>query len=264
MACVILDVFPSFFEKFNKNSFLIRLANFFSTLQVFEQFAVSEHRVDFCKVPKCQYHLVFQDESTDLSSFNIVLNCDFSYQRLDCLFITFNYYFHCITQIKSLQNWKLLSAFDFRRFLQFPVFTILSFTKKRLLRKKFRTKRNFSKKSFLLFSRTDTVQSSITNMRALKFDEVGPGFPLGECSKPFVQKYLILLLFNKQRFRFLMRQVAQPNWYWNCISPPFFLQRQKELFSESGFRRFPLQNWECCEKRIMINLLEELVWKVQF
>ena len=169
-----------------------------------------------------------------------------------------------ITQNKGLVFQKLLSDFDFYRFLQFPVLTNLSFTKKRLLRKNIRTKRNFSKKSSLPFSRADNVQSSITNMRALKINEVGPGFPLRECSKPFVQKYLILLLFNKQRFRILMRQVAQPKWYWNCISPPFFLQRQKELFSESGFRRFPLRNWECCEKRIMINLLEELVWKVQF
>ena len=47
MACVSLDPFPSFFEKYNKNSFLICLANFFSTLQVFEQFAVSEYRVGF-------------------------------------------------------------------------------------------------------------------------------------------------------------------------------------------------------------------------
>ena len=47
IACVILDLFPSFFEKCNKNSFLICLANIFSTLQVFEQFAVSEHRVGF-------------------------------------------------------------------------------------------------------------------------------------------------------------------------------------------------------------------------
>ena len=47
MACVSLDSFPSFFEKYNKNSFLICLANFFWTLQVFEQFAASEHRVGF-------------------------------------------------------------------------------------------------------------------------------------------------------------------------------------------------------------------------
>ena len=169
-----------------------------------------------------------------------------------------------ITQNKGLVIQKLLSAFDFYRFLQFQVLTHLSFTKKRLLRKKIRTNFNFSKKKFLSFSRTDNVQSSMTNMRALKIDEDGPGFPLVECSKPFVQKYLTSLLLNKQRLRIIMRQVAQPNWYWNGISTPFFLQRQKELFSESGFRRLPLQNWECCDKRIMINLLEELVWKIQF
>ena len=145
-----------------------------------------------------------------------------------------------ITQNKGLVIQKLLSAFDFYRFLQLQVLTHLSFTKERLLRKKIRTKRNFSKKIFLSFSWTDNVQSSITNMRALKIDEDGPGFPLGECSQPFVQKCLFSLLLNKQRFRIIMRQVSQPNWYWNCISLPFFLQWQKELFSESGFRRLSL------------------------
>ena len=225
MACVSLDPFPSFFEKYNKNSFLLCLANFFSTLQVFQQFAVSEHRVGFCKVPKCQYHLLIDDESTDLSSFNIVLNCDFSYQRVDCVFNTFKYYFHCITQIKCLQNWKLLSAFASHRFFRFPVLTTLSFTKKRLLRKNFRSKRTSSKKRFPSFSRTDNVQSYITTIRALKTDEDGPGFPLEEYSKHFLQTYSISHLLKKQKFKFFTSKLSQPSWYWNCISLPLFLQR---------------------------------------
>ena len=138
-----------------------------------------------------------------MSSFSIVLNCDFSYQSVDCSFTTFKCYFPCITQNKCLQNWKLLSAFDFHRFFRFPVLTILSFTKKRLLRKNFRSKRTSSKKRFLCFSRTDNVQSYITTMRALKIDEDGPGFPLEEYSKHFPQVYLISHLHRKQRFRFL-------------------------------------------------------------
>ena len=147
MACGSLDLFPSFFEKYNKNAFLICLPKFPSSLQFLKQFAVSEHRADFCKVPNCQYHLLIHDGSTDLFSFNIDLNCDFSYQSVDCLFTTFKYYFPCITQIKGFVFQKLLSAIDFHRSLKYPVLTNLSFTKKRLLRKKFRTKRTFSKKS---------------------------------------------------------------------------------------------------------------------
>ena len=169
-----------------------------------------------------------------------------------------------ITQNKGLVMQKRLSVFDFHRFLQFPVLTNLSFTKKRFPCKILRTKRTFSKKSFLSFSRTDNVQSNITTMRALKFDQDGPGFSLEEYSKAFVQVYLISLLLKKQMFRTVTRQLSQPNWYWNCISLPFFLQRQKELFSENGFQRFSLQNWECCEKRIIINLLEKLEWNIQF
>ena len=237
---------------------------FFSSLQVFKLFAVSEQRVDFCEFPNCQYHLLIHDESTDMSSFSIVFNCDFSYQSVDCSFITFRYYFHCITQNKGLVIQKLLSAFDFHRFLQFPVLTVLRFTKKRLLREKFRSKRKLSRKNFLSFSRTDNVRSNINTMRALKNDEDGPGFPLEEYSKHFVQVYLISLLLRKQRFRIFTRKLSQPNWYWTCISLPFFLQRHVELFSESGFWRLSCQNCEYSEKYILINLLEEFEWKIQF
>ena len=155
LECGSLDLFPSFFEKFNKKSFLICLPKFPLSLHFFKQFAVSEHPADFCKVPNCQYHLLFHDESIDLSSFDIDLNCDFSYQRVDCLFTTFIDYFLCIIQIQGFIFRKLLSAIDFRRFLKYPVLTNLSFSKKRLLRKKFRTKRNFGRQSEPSLSRSD-------------------------------------------------------------------------------------------------------------
>ena len=81
-----------------------------------------------------------------MSSFKIDLNCDFSYQSVDCLFTTFKYYLPCITEIKGFVFQKTLSAIDFHRSFKFPVLTNLSSTKKRLLRKKFRTKRTFHKK----------------------------------------------------------------------------------------------------------------------
>ena len=110
---------------------------------------------------------------------------------------------YCITQNKGLVIQKLLSAFDFHRFLQFPAWKIFSFTKKRLLRKKFRTKRTFCKKSFLSFSRTGNVQSNISSMSVLKVDEISPGFPLEENSRPFVQVYLISLLLQKKNSELL-------------------------------------------------------------
>ena len=167
MACGSLDLFPSFFEKYNKNSFLICLPKFPSSLQFFKQFAVSEHRADFCKVPNCQYHLLIHDESFDLSSFNIDLNCDFSYQSVDCLFITFNHYFPCIIQFQGFVFQKLLSAIDFHRSLKYPVLTNLSFSKKRLLRKKFRTKRNFSRQSEPSLSRSDPTADLLLKISSI-------------------------------------------------------------------------------------------------
>ena len=67
MACGSFDLFPAFFEKYNRNSFLICLPKIPSSLQCFKQFAVSKHRADFCKVPNCQYHLLIHDEAIDLS-----------------------------------------------------------------------------------------------------------------------------------------------------------------------------------------------------
>ena len=167
MACGSLDLFPSFFEKYNKNSFLICLPNFPSSLQYFEQFAVSEHRADFCKVPNCQYHVLIHDESIDLSSFNTDLNCDFSSQSVDWLFTSFKHYFPCNIQIQGFVFQKLLSAIDFHRSLKYLVLTNLTFTKKRLLRKKFRTKRNYAGRVNLLF--LDHIQQPNSCWKLVQF-----------------------------------------------------------------------------------------------
>ena len=161
MACGSLDFFPSFFEKYSKNSFLICLPNFPSSLQFFKQFAVSELLADFCQVPNCQYPLLIQGEPIGLASFKLDLNCTFSYRSIQSLFTTFKYYFPCIKHMQGFMFQKLLSAIDFKRSLRFPVLTNLSFTKKRLLRKKFR-KNGTSAKSVTSLSRTErTVNQRI-------------------------------------------------------------------------------------------------------
>ena len=167
MACGSSDLFVSFFEKHNKNTFLICLPKFPSSLQFFKQFAVSEHRADFCKVPNCQYHLLIHDESFDLSSFNIDLNCDFSYQSVDCLFTTFKHYFPRIIQIQGFVFQKLLSTIDFHRSLKHPVLSNLSFSKKRPLRKKFRTKRKFGRQNEPSLSRSDPTADLLLKISSI-------------------------------------------------------------------------------------------------
>ena len=124
-------------------SFSICISKFASSLQFFKQFTISEHLADFCQVPNFQYHLLLHDESLCLFSFNRDLYRDFSYQSVDCLFTTFKHYFSCNTLIQSFVFEKTLSANNFYRSLKFPVLTKLSFTKKRLLGKKFRKKPEF-------------------------------------------------------------------------------------------------------------------------
>ena len=166
-ACGNLDLFSPFFEKFNNNSSLTCLPQFPSNLHFFRQFAVSEHRADFCKVRNCQYLPLIYDETLTLSSFNIDLNCDSSYQSTDCCFTTFKDYFRCTTQIRVFVFQKLISAIDFHRSLKIPVLTILSFTKKRLLRKEFRTKRKFCQQSEPSYSRSDQRASLLLKISSI-------------------------------------------------------------------------------------------------
>ena len=168
-----------------------------------------------------------------------------------------------ITQNKGLVIQKLLLTYDFHRFLQFPVLTNLSFTKKRLLRKKYRTKRNFSKKSFLPFSRIDKVQSNITNKRVLKVDENSPGFPLEENSRPFVQVYLISLLHKKKFQKYYAEVVAAKlilELYFNSFFHP---AAEGAVFGERLSKIF-IAKLGLLWKMEKINLLEKLEWKIQF
>ena len=113
---------------------------------IFKQFAVSEYRADFCKVPNCEYHLLIHDESIDMSPFNLDLNCHFPYQSVDCLFATFMYYFPSFRGSQGFVFQKTLSATDFNRSGKFAVLTNLGLTKKRFLRKKFRKNGKSAKK----------------------------------------------------------------------------------------------------------------------
>ena len=97
------------------------LPKFPSTLHFFKEFAVSEKRADFSKLPTCQDHLFIHGESIDLSSVKTDMNCDFSYQSVDCLFTILKYYFSCITQNNGFVFRRLSSTIEFLRSFQFPV-----------------------------------------------------------------------------------------------------------------------------------------------
>ena len=148
MACGSLDLFPAFFEKYSKNSFLLLVSDYPIDLTEFEQYSVSIHNSNFCNSPNCQYHILVY--STHLSYSDLSLQCNFSYQSVDCLFTVFKFYFMKILELKGFIFQKLLSAIDFHKSLPSPVLTSFSVSKKRLLRKKFKTK---SRKSTLISPR---------------------------------------------------------------------------------------------------------------
>ena len=128
MACGSLDLFPTFFEKYSKNSFLLLVSDYPIDLTKFEQYSVSLHNSNFCNSPSCQYHILIY--STHLTSSDLSLQCDFSYQSVDCLFTVFKFYFVKIIELKGFIFQKLLSAIDFHKSLPSPVLTSFSVSKK--------------------------------------------------------------------------------------------------------------------------------------
>ena len=56
-------------KSITKTPLLFAFEIFLSSFQFFKQIAVSEHRVDFCKVPNCQNYLLIHEETIDFVFF---------------------------------------------------------------------------------------------------------------------------------------------------------------------------------------------------
>ena len=135
MAAVMLQVIPSFYKSYSKNS-LFLYANTYEKNIVCKEYCNARHDVKMCFLRNCRYHIILigniKEKLQKLDAF-----C-FNYQHVDCLYTHFKYRFKGKNVIKSGQLFDSL-----QRAVRFNqqnrgVERMPSIAKKRLLRKKYK------------------------------------------------------------------------------------------------------------------------------
>ena len=135
MAAVMLQVNPSFYINYSKNSLLIS-ANTYENYIVSKEYCIARHDDKMCFLPKCRYHNILIGNIKELLQ-KLDSFC-FNYQHMHCMYTLFKYPFNGQFDIKSGHLFdKLQMAVHFNQQNR-GVERIPSIEKKRLLRKKYK------------------------------------------------------------------------------------------------------------------------------
>ena len=160
MAVVMLQVIPSFYTNYSKNS-LFNSAITYEKYTVSKEYCIARHDDKRCFLPTYRYHIILIGNVKDLLQ-KLDAFC-FNYQHVDCLYTLFKYRLSRKIVIKTGQLFDKL-----QRVVQFNqqnrgVDRMPSIAKQRLLRKKF--------KKYLLtyFQKTKSTQTS----RSVFADRIG-------------------------------------------------------------------------------------------
>ena len=151
MAAVMLQVIPSFYTNYSKNSLFIS-ANTYEKYIVSKDYCIAGHDDKMCFLPNCRYHIILIGNIKELLQ-KLDAFC-FNYQHVDCLYTLFKYRFNGEIVIKIGQIFDSL-----RRAVHFNqrnrgVERMPSIAKKRLLRKKYK------KHLLRSFQKTKSTQTS--------------------------------------------------------------------------------------------------------
>ena len=151
MAAVKLQVIPSFYTIYSKNSLFIS-ANTYEKYIVSKQYCIARQDDKMCFLPNCRYHIILIGNIKELLQ-KLDAFC-FNYQHMDCLYTLFKYGFSGKIVLKSGQLFdNLQRAVHFNQQYR-GVERMPSIAKKILLRKKF-------KKHWLSsFRKTKSTQTS--------------------------------------------------------------------------------------------------------
>ena len=157
MAAVMLQVIPSFYTIFSKNSLFIS-ANTYEKHIVSKEYRFARHDDKMCFLPNCRCHILPKGNIKELLQ-ELDAFC-FNYQHLDCLYSLFKYRFSGKIVLKS---WQLFD--NLQRAVHFNeqnrgADRMPSIAKRRLLRKKFK-KHLLS--SFQKTKQTQTIGSVIAD-----------------------------------------------------------------------------------------------------
>ena len=135
MAAVLLQVIPSFYTIFSKNS-LLTSANTYEKFIVSKEYCIARHDDKMCFLPNCGYHIILIGNIKDLLQ-KLHALC-FNYQHVDCLYKLFKYRLNGKVVIQSGQIFD-----DLQRAVHFnqqnrEADRMPSIAKKRLLKKKYK------------------------------------------------------------------------------------------------------------------------------
>ena len=174
VAAVLLQVIPSFYTEYLKNSPFIS-ANTYEKLIVSKEYCIARHDDKMCFLPKCRYHIIligtFKDMLQKLDAF-----C-FNYQHVDCLYTLFKYRFSGKIVVKSGQLFdNLQRAVHFNQQNR-GVERMPSIAKKRPMRKKYKKhllssiqKRKSTQTSGSVFAdRIEQVKKTKFELELIKF-----------------------------------------------------------------------------------------------
>ena len=135
MAAVMLQVIPSFYTNYSKNSLFIS-ANTYEKFFVSKENCIAHYDNKLCFLPNCRYHNILIGNIKGL-----LQKLDaffFNYQHVDCLYTLFKHHFSGKNVVKSGQLFdKLQRAVHFNQQNR-GVERMPSIAKKRLSRKKYK------------------------------------------------------------------------------------------------------------------------------
>ena len=151
MAAVMLQVIPSFYTNYSKNSLFIS-ANTYVKHIVCKEYFIGRHDDKMCFLPNFRYHIILIGNIKELLQ-KLDAFC-FNYHYVDCLYTLFEYRFSGKIVVESGKIFdNLQRAVHFNQQTR-GVEKMPSIAKKRLSRKKYK------KHSFSSFQETKSTQTS--------------------------------------------------------------------------------------------------------
>ena len=151
MVAVMLQVIPSFYTVYSKNSLFIS-AKTYEKYIVCKAYCIARHDDKMCYLPNCRYHIILIGNIKEfLQKLDAIC---FNYQHVDCLYTFFKYRFSGEIVLKSGQLFDILQRAVHFNQQNRGVDRMPSIAKKGLLRKKYK------KHLFSSFQKTKSTQTS--------------------------------------------------------------------------------------------------------
>ena len=151
MAAVMLQVIPSFYSNYSKDSLLIS-GNTCGKISVRKEYCIARRDEKMCFLPNCSYHIILIGNIKGFQQ-KLYAFC-FNYQYVDYLYTLFNYRFSGKIVVKSGQVFDNLQRAVHFNHQNRGVDRMPSIAKKRLLRKRYK------KHLLSSFQKTKSTQTS--------------------------------------------------------------------------------------------------------